>query len=522
VIAPPLTTFRVHQPTIDGRNVVLSWTTTPRSRLYYRESAVIRFPRGVDPSAIPPAVWGLAATLIVHTHAAVLAPCRVLVPVDPGPNARGILQGHLARLRDTCEWYARVPFSDASITVEPADDAATITPSDMVPSDMVPSDMVPSDMGPRTKGAVALVSGGRDGFAQADLLREFCGPLVLSAVSSVMPPSTDHANRWRRRAIDAAPRLLDAELVEVRTDLRSATRVTWAIENRRAAVGMHEISDQVLFAVIGTLVACARGVSEVFLAAETEAHPAMKIDGRTILAHQPTSSVAVLAAVASWLAPTGIRLRSGIAALRSHQVSALLARRRPDLIEFVQTCWRVGPRDRSCSSCALCLARTLSFLVEGIPAAALGVDLGELGRWSSKWDPARRDDLRPSPRNAVAKLSADTIVQQCRQLVESMPASSDLSPADREWIAALSDRYPDVVSPDSGWCGDLAPAAGPTLAPALTEIANRWFGPPDQYRTLVGPSVTIANELTGIGLDRPANGTDRPTSPSGTPTWTLH
>jgi hypothetical protein len=487
-VAAAVTTLRVHPPVVRGRIVELSWSTTPRSNLYRSERAVLRFPDEVDPGAVPDGFWPRAAVLLLHTHAAVLAPCRMIIPGDPGAPALQVLRDHIARIRDTVEWYAGRGFSDLPVEVE-ADHGVGHHRARHPPSGV--SSAVSSRV-------VGLVSGGRDGFVQADLLREATDGLVLASVTAPMPPSSDHLNRFRRIALDAVPSSFGVPLVEVDTDLRGVVDNEWARERGRAVVGIHELSDQVLFAVVGAAVAAATLGAEAHLAAETEAHIAMELDGRPILPHQPTSSAVTLAVLDAWFAPVGVRVRSGIGGLRSRQVSRLLTRRRPDLAGLVQTCWRADVEERACSACAQCLTRTLALLAEGMPAVKSGVDLDTLAAWSASWDPAQRSDPRWSPRQAVSRMVSGAAVRDARALGDGS-AGATLDARHRRWLAELADRFPDLGRwPHDGWCRDLLGIAGPILGPVVDEVATSAFGAGDADRGLVAVTMELLDMIRSV------------------------
>ena len=487
------TMLRIHRPVVDGQEVRFSWETTPVSTLYRRPWCVLRFPPAVDLAKVPPEFWDAAAVLLLHTHAAVLAPCRLVLPIDPGEALVGVLARQIQAVQDTCEWYVGDGWSTSTVDIDVSTGATA-------PTCAVRGER-PFD---RPNDAAAAFSGGRDGIVQATMLREFAERVVLVAVSSPMPPTADHVNRWRRRSLNEVPARLGMQLVEVRSDARSVWRLGWAVEHRRALVGIHEITDQVLYVIATAAVAAALGVPEVFMATETEAHTAMVLEDRTVQFQQLTSAGPTLAALDAWLSELcGMSVRCGTGPFRGRQASALLARRAADLTDYVCTCWQVDTHQRACNACSLCLSRTLFLLAEGISPTRIGTDLDRLGAWAPSWRPSTPlHELPRNPRAAISQTNSIATVEAARTLAgdrtrwaADFRASSE---SHRRWMGALSDRLGgDQLRPQTGWCADLLDAAGPRLRPVLASIGAREFGPGDADGDAVGPSLALARTIVG-------------------------
>ena len=481
-----VTVLTIHRPVVSDHAVHFSWTTTPRSSLHRRESFSLRFPTGVDLRSVPSAFWDRASLLLLHTHAALLDPCTIEVPWSITEREATALGQQVRAVKDTCDYYAGNEPNDATFRIYPSVAASEAGGTHRLSL--------------RHDSAVAAFSGGRDGIVQAAMLRAAGVPLTLATVTSAMPPSGDHANRWRRRSLATAPTRLDASFVEVRSDARSCSRVLWALENGRAAVGVHEVTDQILYAVTCAAVALAQGVGEVFLAGETETHFSTVVGGRVIQFQQLSSAVPTLATLQVLLDAFGLSLRCATAPFRSWQVSTFLALQAPECIDLVATCWRADAESRSCNACSMCLSRTLFLLAEGIDERPIGVDLDRLGAWASEWEPDLSRLPDESPRHMVSRSNAEATLRAASRMSRSMQSSPISRRAVEtrkwKWVHDLNDRLEgDRIAPHIGWCRDLLWIGGPLVQAVSTQWGDDLFGAGSVDGDLVAPSIRLATMI---------------------------
>ena len=479
------TVLTIHRPVVDDHAVHFSWTATPRTALYRRESFSLRFPPGVDLGSVPPAFWDRASLLVLHTHAALLDPCTIEVRWSITDREAAAIAQQVRAVKDTCDYYAGNEPGDATFRIHTS---ATTSPLAGF-----------AGSANRHDSAVAAFSGGRDGIVQAAMLRAACVPVTLVTVTSPMPPSNDHANAWRRRSLATAPARLDASFVEVRSDARSCWRHSWALENGRASVGIHEITDQVLYTVTCAAVALAQGVGEVYLAAETETHFATVVAGRVIQLQQLSSALATMTTMQILLDDLDISLRCATAPFRSWQVSTLLARKAAECIDLVASCWRVNADIRSCNACSTCLSRSLFLLANGIDERRIGVDLDELGAWAAQWTPHLTRGSDESPKQRVSRSNAEATLRAVSSMshaARALPLSGQ-DAGRREWIHELNDRLGgDQIAPHVGWCRDLLWLGGPLLRAVSTQWGNELFGTESVDGDLVAPALRLAGEIS--------------------------
>ena len=81
----------IAEPVVAEHQVTFSWTVTPRTPLYERESFVLRFPDDVDLSGVAAGLWMRLALMVLHVHWPLLRPCRVRLPVTLEPGESELL-----------------------------------------------------------------------------------------------------------------------------------------------------------------------------------------------------------------------------------------------------------------------------------------------------------------------------------------------------------------------------------------------------------------------------------------------
>ncbi len=175
-------------------------------------------------------------------------------------------------------------------------------------------------------------------------------------------------------------------------------------------MAVNELVDTFLY--LGALIATAwpDGATHLSLASEAEVQENVELRGRTVQHPHAMYSVATQTAVSALLSRFGMRCGSLQSPLHSEQVQQLLWKRYPDLSDLQYSCWRVGPREATCSSCSQCLRIAFAALAIGESPQRMGIDLVTLVGAMRHWE-ARQNDgpaLLPGARVAV-ELHAQTV-----------------------------------------------------------------------------------------------------------------
>jgi perosamine synthetase len=401
--------IRVHEPEVADHGVTFSWDVDPKSALYRRTTFRLQFPDDVPLRDVPIALWRMLALLCLHSHFALLRPCRVELPGALAPGER--------------EFWLRLV--DAAVATLEAcrggsDRARRV---DLVDG---PGPHAPPRQARDAGRVVTAFSGGKDSLLQLGLLSELGERPIAVATTSPRPPLHDHLTPRRRAVLAEVEKRRDVELVEVRSDFRAA----WDNDFPRRAgqrVSVNEITDTFLYLAAALVVGFVRGAPRVFLASEAELQETALRDGVVVQHPHFMYSAVTQCALDALLARFGLRHGSTNYPLRSAQVQRLLWTRYPDLRDLQYSCWRVGPDAAACSACSQCLRVALTALAAGGSPAEIGIDLRRLLVSMQKWKPATgngdglpdarvkaaldgeilRDLAAVSPRSIVRRLLGD-------------------------------------------------------------------------------------------------------------------
>lgn len=406
--------IHLEHPRVAGDRLEFTWRVEPESPLHQRMSFFLRFPPVIDPSQLPERLRWLIAMLALHPLWALLRPCRVHLPVRLGAGEK--------------EFWLRL--LDATVmTLEGNRGGDAVGRSiDIVEEGEPLPEVIP--LAGRGRCAAAF-SGGKDSLLQAGLLSELVPEVLLVTTTSPMPPLHDHVTERRRHVLrEIVARRANVRLVEIESDLRSSWRNDFppAIGYQ---VAVNELVDTFLY--LGALIAAAwsDGATHLFLASEAEVQENVELHGRTVQHPHAMYSVATQTAVSALLSQFGMRYGSLQSPLHSEQVQQLLWTRYPALSDLQYSCWRVGPREATCSSCSQCLRIAFAALAIGESPQRMGIDLVKLVGTMRHWE-ARRNDgpaLLPGARVAV-ELHAQTVrsivATPVRRFLEALAASGRL------------------------------------------------------------------------------------------------
>jgi perosamine synthetase len=355
------------KPAVGAHEVLFRWHVTPASALYTREHFTLRFPDAVDLAAVPEALWWRLALLCSHVHWPLLRPCQVVLPVTLPPGE--------------AEYWLRL--TDASVATLEAqagslDRARTIALVQRGPR------LPPPSAADGDGGVVSLFSGGRDAITQAALLRELGEAPTLVAVTARAPWTKEHETERRRAVFEEIQRRGSFELLEVESDFRTSWDLGFSDRYR---VGVHELTDTIVYLACAIAVAATRGARLVTMGSEVEVQLSTRRAGMVIQMQHFAYSAATHRALAALFAPAGIAIASLTNSLQQFQVQRLLTDRYPQLRDLQYSCWAAELDESACSRCHECRGIALNLAASGIPPSVAGIDLVKLLLANADWDP---------------------------------------------------------------------------------------------------------------------------------------
>ena len=383
----------IDAPLVVQDRIEFSLRVEPQTALYHRTTFFLRFPCPIEPALFPDRLLWLMALLCLHSHWALLRPCRVHLPVRLGEGEKELWLRLLDATVVTLEGNRRG--NDVVRNIEIVDNSSPL------------DDVLPL---PERGLCAAAFSGGKDSLLQAGLLAELLPELLLVTTRSPMPPLHDHVTERRqhvmRQIVARRPRI---SLIEVESDLRASWRNDFP-PSAGYQVSVNELTDTFLYlsALLGA--SWARGVTHLFLASEAEVQENVDLDGTTVQHPHAMYSVVTQTVLSVLLSRFGIRCGSLISPLRSQQVQQLLWQRYPDLSDLQYSCWRVAQNEAACSSCSQCLRIAFGALAIGELPERMGIDLMKLMSTMQRWTARILGDspLLPGDRVAV-ELHAQTV-----------------------------------------------------------------------------------------------------------------
>ena len=151
----------------------------------------------------------------------------------------------------------------------------------------------------RERACVAF-SGGKDRLVLTALVAELTERPLAVTVTSPVAWARDHVGAARYRAREEIAARLGIEMIEVRSDFRTAWEMAFSARDG-CRLGVHEFSDLPLYHGVMAVVAAARGIGRLSLASEADIQYSGEGDGGVILHPEfPSCAVAQSALDALW------------------------------------------------------------------------------------------------------------------------------------------------------------------------------------------------------------------------------
>jgi perosamine synthetase len=477
------------EPAIAGREVRYSWTVTPPTELYERCEFSLQFPQTVDLELVPIELWWRIALLCLHTHWALLRPCRVVLPVRLDSRETEFW----LRLTDAAvaSLEAGIPHGgELARTIELVGSGPLLAP---------PGPVHEAGAG----GVVSLFSGGRDSITQAAMLCELGAPPLLVTVTSPVPWSNEHDTPRRRQVLRAITDRRGLELIEVHSDMRANWRNPFPAARYRVSV--NGLTDALLYLAAGVAVGASRGARLVMMASEADVQVNLKPGGMVVQMNHFMYSAVTHAAISAVLAPAGMRIGSLTNSIHQFQVQRLLAERYEELRDLQYSCWELGLDQTACSRCSECRGIALNLLAHGISPEVAGIDSVELLLAQVDWQPGHRfvaqaDANGTNARSLVGRglemqalrCLAATPTEAVAELIDGNRTESERRRA-LEIYARLRDAALDLeLEPEPGYRAGYLELLDHSLREGLRGILDQHFQPE--------PPKRYADQLTNTRL----------------------
>lgn len=498
------TTIRLSKPSVSANSVRFEWSVEPKTSLYSRTSFELEFPPAVNIHQIPEALWMRVMMICLHSHWAVMRPCRVVLPCR-------LPDGEIEfwnRLTDAAAWALETRRGDerGSFTER------TRRAIEFVETGEPVGDLTPA---PDNGTVAACFSGGRDSLTQLALLQELGEQPFLVTTTSSRLGSEEMVAERRRMVIDEIQRRRDIELIEVESDFRSC------FDNRneragRFGVSVNEISDTFLYFAAAWAVAHARGARSVFLASEAEVQESIRRDGMVIQYTHFMYSAASQSALRGLIEPTAIGYGGLTYPLLQFQIHRLLNTRFADIRDLQYSCWEQRPGEGACSRCPMCFLGAVNLMSDRVAPHEIDIDLNSVLVAQRDWQP----EASPAASGTAVPVSARKYIQShasrfFRELdPESLarfagPAglSAEALSAARQ-IKAAAMEAPDP-GPEPGYRAGYLELIDGRLRDGLEAIISEHFEaePPEHYADLLRNS-----RILGDWIAAPLKGTQPETA----------
>lgn len=346
----------LHEPEIKAHDAVFRWEVTPATGLYRRTSFRLSFPPQLDLDSVPEALWWRVMLLCLHSHWALLRPCRVELPVSLGPGEREFWQRLVDHVTAQLEWYGSP--SRPGRAVQIVDSGRTVG-------------AVPVGAAPE-RAAVAF-SGGKDSVVLAGLAAELTERPMLITITSPVPWANDHFGVGRERALKEISQRLPVESLEVSSDFRTSWELEFSVLDG-CKLGVHEVSDLPLYQAAVAAVAAAGGAGTCLMASEANIQYNAARDGNVILHREYPSCSVTQGALDALLGQFGMRQGSLTYPLHVRQVQGMLLRRYRHAADLQFSCWQAPHGKQACSACEKCFQIAMLTLAEGLSPRAVGID----------------------------------------------------------------------------------------------------------------------------------------------------
>jgi len=179
--------------------------------------------------------------ICLHTHWALLRPCRVELPVQLGAWER--------------EFWLRLI---DNVTVQLEAYGSVRRPGRAVELVGMGPQLEPTRQGSAGNRAAVAFSGGKDSLVLAALLAELTERPLLVTTTSPVAWARDHVGVARERARAEMARLMPVDVIEVRSDFRTCWDLGFSARDG-CTLGVHELSDLPLYQAATMAAAAASG-----------------------------------------------------------------------------------------------------------------------------------------------------------------------------------------------------------------------------------------------------------------------
>ena len=356
---------RLHAPSVGEHEVLFSWQVTPATELYHRSEFTLRFPDEIELARVPQDVWWLVLLMCLHTHWALLRPCLVELPVRIGAAEREFWMRMAENVTAQLEAYGSKPYRGGRPVV------LTESGPEVAPAPECPA----GGRGPASPGrSVVAFSGGKDSLVLAALAAELTErPLLVTITSPVPWAARDHVGGARERVLATIADRLAVDAIEVQSDFRTAWELKFAARDG-CSLGVHELSDLLLYYGAMIAVAAAIGGGRCMLASEADIQYNAPGDDWPLLHRDLLSGAGLQRAIDALLRRHGLGQGSLIYPIHTPQVLRLLLRRYPQLFELQFSCWQAPVGKQACGACDKCFQIAVVALAEGVSPWVAGID----------------------------------------------------------------------------------------------------------------------------------------------------
>jgi hypothetical protein len=474
---------------VGDHEVLFRWDVTPPTELYRRSDFRLSFPPDLDLTTVPSGLWWRLAMFCLHTHWALLRPCRVELPIRLGPGER--------------TFWLRLVEAAAVNLVEYGSTPRPGRPFDLVETGPA---LRPALLETDGERMAAAFSGGKDSLTQSGLLAELSDRPLLVTTTSPVEWANDHAGAARERAMTEIVRRLPVELVEVRSDFRSCWSNGFAALDG-ATITVNELTDVLLYQVATVAAAAATGIGRSFLASEADLQYNANCTGGVLQHAHFASSAVTMTSLSGLLGPFGLSLGSLTYPLHTPQVQGLLWRRYPELTDLQFSCWLAAAGAQACGTCHQCFEIGMVVLAEGRSPSRVGIDPVRMVCSRAAWQPDQispgtRRPLHPtrSGRDHVLRSLRATAPEQVAQILDADPACrghSELGQA-LDVYARLHAAASELdIPPAPGYVGGFLELIDPDLREPLRAIVEQYFeaAPKREFAGTVGRSRALTARI---------------------------
>jgi len=371
-------TLRFTKPQVTGNRVAFRWQCDPPVPLLLRDNFSIEYPFSVEDADVPESMWW--SVLLGCAFATWNFLEDYTIVCDGGVSCEE--REAWSRLADYERWMFQ-KYSDGTGRHRPFAVEA--------------SELAHGAAAPRTeaRGAASCLSGGKESLLQAGLLREMGSPMSLVNIISPIPSQRDHESRKRTRIMSQFAGCSWAELVRVRSDVRSTFDNNYPREHG-AGVSFNELADSVIYASLALPVAWYHRRESVLLGSEWEVSWLKRQHNLPCPDTYAMYSIPTFAGIdATWRNLYGIGYGSLLFPLTQFCIESLLCTRYKDLLPMQDSCWRTDGIHDYCSQCEKCLRVASMLLAHKVSPTDIAIDLNRLFSPESSimrvWPPAYDD-----------------------------------------------------------------------------------------------------------------------------------